>query len=260
MIMSRVIVLLWMLVSASLMAQDVNQTDVQGRKHGKWVKTWPGSKMKQLEGQFEHGVPVGEFKSWYETGEFHALIRYSQNGKVQHVKSYHHNGYIKMKAKYLNEDRDSTWLYFDTRGRVLSKETYKNGKLNGEMEVYYTSEVTLPNGMVEYVPGIPSHRYQYRDGLRHGPYKELFTTGVTKEEGNYVDGNLDGKITRYSMGGAKEAMIHYKYAVKNGWALYYDELGNVKTKVFYHNGKVLEGEALEKQLEKNKQEQLGNQK
>jgi len=253
-----VLSLLLMLVTIAGHAQEekVNQKDAQGRMHGKWVKMWPKSNSPQLVGQYKNGVPYGEFKGYYFTGELATLQVYSDNGKVKRVKMYHENGYIMAKGKYVSEQRDSVWQFFETRGRLNSMETYVKGKKHGPSETYYTSDLTMPNGAIQYVPNLPSHQFNYKNGLLDGPFKELYTTGKPKVEGTYKDGNLEGKVTRYTMGGMKEVELHYKHAVLNGWSLYYNDLGQVETKVYYLNGKKLEGKALEAHLEKLKQEQL----
>lgn len=119
-----ILIALTMLFAVSSQAQEekVNQKDAQGRMHGKWVKTWPKSNSIQLEGQYKNGVPYGEFKGYYYTGELATVQVYSADGKTKWVKMYHENGYIMGKGKYVNELRDSVWQFFDTRGRLNSME------------------------------------------------------------------------------------------------------------------------------------------
>jgi antitoxin component YwqK of YwqJK toxin-antitoxin module len=253
---------LWMMFLAPLVGsaqqEKLNQVDAQGKKHGKWVKAWPGKNIKQLEGTFNHGVPTGEFKAWYETGEVHMISMYAPDGKTKRTKIYHPNGYLMAKGKYVNELRDSVWLFYNEIGRVQSKENYVAGKLEGELEIYYTAAVQLPNGEMDYVPGIPSHIYTYKNGLRNGVYKELFTNGKLKAEGTYKDGNLDGKQVRYRADGSKESVVYYKHAVKNGQAEFYNPYGEVIKRVYYLNDKVLEGAKLEQHLQKIKEEKAAN--
>jgi hypothetical protein len=45
----------------------------------------------------------------------------------------------------------------------------------------------------------------------------------------------------------------------NGYSTFYNEDGTVKSKIFYLNGKILEGEKLEKHLEKIRQEKAQQQ-
>ena len=49
--------------------------------------------------------------------------------------------------------------------------------------------------------------------------------------------------------GKVEIEGYYKHAVKNGYWKYYENDGELRRKVYYRNGTVIEGDALDKYLE-----------
>ena len=53
---------LFLIVTSLVYAQDINQFDENGKRHGVWKKNFEGTKQLRYEGQFDHGKEVGEFK------------------------------------------------------------------------------------------------------------------------------------------------------------------------------------------------------
>ena len=70
----------------------------------------------------------------------------------------------------------------------------------------------------------------------------------------YKDGNLDGRVKWLYASGKIEIDGYYKHAVKNGFWKYYENDGELRRKVYYRNGSVIEGDLLEKYIEKLKKE------
>ena len=59
--MKHVLILLSFFAFAPLYGQQ-NQTDYDGKKHGKWVKYFEEKPEKvRFEGEFNHGIPVNTF-------------------------------------------------------------------------------------------------------------------------------------------------------------------------------------------------------
>ena len=57
----------FILFGSSLCAQEsINQMDANGKRHGVWKKTFPGSQQLRYEGTFDHGKEVGVFKFYCE--------------------------------------------------------------------------------------------------------------------------------------------------------------------------------------------------
>ena len=59
--------LLSLLISISVFAQDINKLDENGKKNGLWKGFYEGSKRPRYEGAFEHGKETGTFKYFDDT-------------------------------------------------------------------------------------------------------------------------------------------------------------------------------------------------
>lgn len=103
--------------------------------------------------------------------------------------------------------------------------------------------------------------YNYRNGLRHGPYVTYDRNGATLSEGQYVDGKLDGVQRINQEGGARTEVIYVngkrdgverswhpngQLAIEAPWVndaqegsvTFYSEEGVVQATVPYYNGKI----------------------
>ncbi len=220
---------------------DANKLDSKGRKQGKWIKFHEGTEKKRYEGTFKNDIPIGKFTYYYLTGEVSAVTDFI-NDMTAYTRMYHLNGKVMAAGKYLNQEKDSTWLSFNDRKEIISKENYVAGKLNGESIVYYPSDPS--KGKVK--------RYEitnYEAGLKHGKWIQFYDSGKIKAEGVYKDGNFDGRVKWLYASGKIEIDGYYKHAVKNGFWKYYENDGELRRKVYYRNGTVIEGDALDKYLE-----------
>ena len=47
-------------------AQEINQMDENGERHGIWQKKFPGTDQLRYEGEFDHGKEIGTFKFYCE--------------------------------------------------------------------------------------------------------------------------------------------------------------------------------------------------
>ncbi len=222
--------------------QDINKTDSKGRKQGKWVKYHEGSKQKRYVGTFKDDKPIGRFTYYYTTGEASAVTTFHNGGEVAYTKMYHPNGNLMATGKYLDQKKDSTWWYFNDKKEVLSKDQYLNGDLHGTCVVYYPADPQKKEIKKYEVT-------RYKNGVKEGSWKQYYTSGKLKAEGNYKDGYFDGRIKWYFSSGRVEIEGFYKHTVKNGFWKFYENDGTLKKKIYYKEGKVLEGEKLEKHLE-----------
>jgi len=242
------IVLIFQLFLVTLMGfgqsqGDGNKTDSKGRKQGKWVKFHKGTEKKRYTGTFENDIPIGKFTYYYLTGEVSAVTDFIKDDNTAYTRMYHLNGKVMAAGKYTDKKKDSTWLSFNDRKEIMSKENYLKGKLNGESIVYYPSDPS--KGKVK--------RYEitnYKGGLKHGKWIQFYSSGKTKAEGVYKDGNFDGRVKWYFSNGKVEIEGYYKHAVKYGYWKYYENDGAFKDKVYYRNGQVIKDDVLERHLDR----------
>ncbi len=189
-------------ISITALAQDINQFDSNGKRHGVWKKKFPGTDQLRYEGQFEHGKEVGVFKFYcQECGKQPASIRTYNNKGIAKVQYFTASGKLVSEGDMIEKNREGEWVYYHKKGNtVMTRELYKGGKLEGKTTTYY------PNGQVT-------------------------------EELTYVNGIKEGENLYYSPDGVLLKKLKYRNDKLQGPAEYYDAHGNVTIKGNYRNGK-----------------------
>jgi antitoxin component YwqK of YwqJK toxin-antitoxin module len=219
--MKKTILSLLILISYSLSAQTV---DANGKKQGYWKKKDDNGKMI-YEGEFKDDKPVGVFKHYYagDTAK-RAVTYFKDGGNIAYTKMYHQlTNKLMAEGKYIKEQKDSVWNFYDEAGILISKDNYKMGKKDGKCLVY------LPDGAV-------AEEKIFKDGLEDGAFKQYFDGKLVKAEGKYVKGKMDGKVSYYYPNGTVAATGIYKNGLKEGVWLYKDKDGKPKEKEIFKNG------------------------
>lgn len=186
----------------SLSAQEVNQYDAAGERHGVWKKKFPGSEQLRYEGAFDHGKETGVFKFYCrECGKQPTSTRtYSGNGKAQ-VQYFTKTGKLVSEGKMQDKNRMGEWVYYHKKSKeVMTREFYSVGLLDGVKTTYY------PNG-------------------------------TKTEEITYLAGSKEGPNLYYSPEGVILKRLLYRNDKLQGEAIYYDAQGNVTIKGQYKKGK-----------------------
>jgi len=227
---------------------QVNQVDSQGRKQGKWEKVYPGTKVYVYRGEFTDDNPVGKFSYFYKSSKVKAIIKHNEITAGRSVAYYYHeNGVLMSHGIYKNLKKDSIWQNFGPSGRISNKETYLKDSLHGAKVIYYVPEVQSDKSV------IPSAIINYKNGVKHGEYKEFFNSRVVKLIGKYENGKKVGAWQEFHLNGKRSSTIRYKNGMKHGWAVAYDTDEKRLIERFFYYGRLLEGHELEeklKQLEK----------
>ncbi len=235
-------VLIFILLCIPLTLTSQNKKDSKG-KQGSWVVKYDNGNSIRYKGQFKDNNPIGKFIYYYPSGEASSVMLFSNEGNKAECKMYHKNGELMAMGNYINRKKDSTWWYFNDRKQVLRKENYKNDLLHGESIVYYPA-----NPKEEKV--LKSEVTNFQNGYYHGEWTQYYKSGKVKAHGIYKNGFFDGQVKYYYADGSVQSSGWYKHNVRNGFWKTFDPEGDVEEKVYYYNDKVLEGEALEKHLEK----------
>src|SRR4051812_27022508 len=171
--------------------------DDKGRKQGYWKKTDETTKKLLYEGEFKEGIPVGVFKYYYPNDSVRALMTFRNGGKTAFARLFHMNGKRMALGKYVGKEiKDSVWTYFDEAGLLISRDNYKMGKKEGVCFVY------LPDGA-------KSEERTYKNDLPHGEFKEYFDGVHLRSKGQYIAGNLDGRVAYYYPNGTEAAAGYY---------------------------------------------------
>lgn len=226
-------------LSGFLFGQAVNQKDTQGRKQGVWQKNYPKSRAFEYKGQFKDDKPVGTFTYYYESTKVKAIIKHDEKTGRSEAVMYHENGVLMSKGIYKNQQKDSTWNYYGPSGKLSTKETFSNGKLQGPQTIYYVFEDPNDKRVV------PAKVSNYKTGVLNGDCIEYFDSGIVKSKGNYVNGKKNGEFVTNHPNGNPMMKERFKDGIQHGWQTAHDESGKETGKQFYRFGKRIEGKDLE---------------
>lgn len=214
------LVLLFLFSGASLLAQDKNKTDNQGRKQGYWEKVDKNGKLK-YKGQFENDVPYGKFKYYDSDGAITLILEFI-SADTAIATHYHSNSKKAAYGYYVHQKKEGVWRFYDKKGVLASSEEFKNGVKHGKYTVYNL------NGTV-------SRETYYVDGMENGYRKTFDANGKILTEGNIKDGQMDGEQITYRAG-VINIRGSYKHAVRDGQWTYYDADGKVYKVELYELG------------------------
>jgi antitoxin component YwqK of YwqJK toxin-antitoxin module len=219
--MRKIILSLVILMAYSANAQTL---DASGKKQGYWKKKDDKGNLV-YEGEFKDDKPVGTFKNYYPGDTARRAVTYFKNGgDIAYTKMYHQlTGKIMAQGKYIKEQKDSVWIFFDEAGVMISKDNYKGGKKEGKCLVY------LPDGTL-------AEEKNYKNGIEDGPFKQYFDGKLVKGDGKYVNGKLEGKATYFYPSGTIAATGIYKSGSKEGTWIYNNKDGTLKEKETFKNG------------------------
>jgi antitoxin component YwqK of YwqJK toxin-antitoxin module len=190
-------------------------TDASGKKQGYWKKKDETGNHLLYEGEFKDNKPVGRFKYYYPNDSLRAIMHFQKEGKVAYAQLFHLTGKKMGEGKYVQEIKDSIWIYFDESGILISKDNYVMGKRNGIVK-------------------------QYLDG------KNL------RSQTTYVNGELEGKASYFYPNGIEVATGYYKNSLKTGPWIFKEENGKIKEKELYIDGQPASKNETEEFFSKNK--------
>ena len=214
----------------NLHAQDINQFDADGKRHGLWQKKFKGTDQLRYEGTFEHGKEVGTFKFYCEDCKKSpmAVKEFKANSPISEVKYYTIKGKLVSEGKMDGKDRIGEWLFYPKKAStVMTREFYKYGKLDGIKTTYYLNKVV-------------TEEITYKNGLKEGPNNYYSPEGILLKKLNYRNDQLVGPAYYYDAGGNLSIEGNYKEGKKKGlWK-------------YYKNGKVVLEEIYPKPLKKDR--------
>lgn len=138
-------------------------------------------------------------------------------------------------------------------GKLLEEGFVQDGKKQGTWVIYHHDRET-PKTIANYVNGVLNGPYfdfqpygqvelmcNYSNGKLHGHFSKYKSIRKT-EEGDYVDGELDGIYKKYYDGKAiVQQELTYKGGELDGQNVYYNDKGEITMKYTYRDGEKVEG-------------------
>lgn len=240
--MTRLFIILFLGLSPVLFAQEYNKTDSQGRKQGEWRKVHEGKNVYEYKGQFKNDKPIGKFSYFYENGKVKAVVDHGDGSGRAEAYFYHPNGKLMTFGIYRNLKKDSVWVSFGPSGRLSNTTTYKKDSIDGLQTIYFVPEDPLDKTQ------LVSETFEWINGEREGDYKRYFKSGILMIKGQFENNKREGIWEEFHPNGKRFMLKRYKNGVQHGWWVIYDENMERIKEVYYCNGKILEGEKLERHL------------
>lgn len=221
---------------AQTIPDNLNKTDANGKKQGKWRKL----DMKGClvyEGTFIADKPEGLF-SYYDTlGFVSATSVFSENGSRAVTTAFYPSGVKKWEGAYVNEVREGLWQFFNEAGIVISEENYLNGKPEGTWKKYYANGALL-------------EELNYRNGVKDGTWKQYYYDGPVKQSATYRNGLLEGLASFFHPNGRVMVSGPYIHNMKDGVWLYQNDSGVAEKREIWSNGFLSAEEYYDKALER----------
>ena len=199
--MKKVVILLAHFYTIVAFAQDINQYDAEGKRHGIWKKNFEGTEQLRYEGEFDHGKEIGLFKFYIlvkKKSVLSATKLFNANDDSAEVKFLSSRGKTISEGKMVGKTYVGKWIYYHNNSdKIMTVETYDdNGVLQGERLVYYDNgqlaeKATYVDGKIEglsevySLKGVVLKSFIYENGELHGPSKSFNGKGEMLSEGQY---------------------------------------------------------------------------
>ncbi len=189
----------------------------KGKKNGlSRVYFADGSVAEKLT--YKDDVPHGDWEQFYQNGQ--PKLKATVVDGVQYegkYTMYYDDGKKQIEGSYLSGKKESSWYEYNPDGSIKVIYVYRNGNIteehlqNGSFEKYYPNDILRS-------------AYNYKNGKKHGSFKEYFAQGEwrteedkdefgntfpvqrlygtqVQREGKYLDGELHGEIVTYDTSG-----------------------------------------------------------
>lgn len=198
----------------------------------------------------EEGKRQGYWEEYYlePEGQIKSKGHYKDGEKIESWEYYFSNNQLQQIGKYDKKGRPiGLWKWYYESGILLREESFRKGLEDGMMREYLEDETIITEG--EFIDGKKEGPWLYqhgdhkeegefRDGLKHGVWKyHYITTNELNFEGNFIDGEPNGKHIFYFKNGKKQREEYYAMGTKSGTWKYYNLYGEVTMTLYFKDGK-----------------------
>lgn len=217
-----------------------NQTDQDGLKQGKWIRSYPNGKL-MYEGTFRDDKPAGEWKRYHESGALKAVMKYIAGSDSVDAVLYDINGKPIAEGKYVAEKKTGLWKQYSD-GRIISEEEFVNGIKEGKSRIFYPTGELLEES-------------EWKGDKRNGNYRAFYLSGKPFLECRYENDQRNGFCVSWFPSGVMEVDAFYRNDLPEGEWKYYSEKGELRYVLQYSEGYLLNREVLLEVETRNLQEQ-----
>lgn len=197
-----------LVLSVGLHAQETNQKDADGNRHGLWTGIYEDTHNIRYEGIFDHGKETGVFNFYDNVAKktLMATREFNYDKNSVYIIFYDHkmNKVSEGKVFISSKEYDGEWKYYHKESRkIMTLENYVDGKLQGVRTVFY------PNGKL-------AEETHYNKGIKNGIYKKYTEKGTVLEKSNFKDGKYEGEAVYSNSRGVVLMRGEFKNGKKSG--------------------------------------------
>lgn len=187
------------------------------------------TRVKKIIGQFRDGVPVGQFQTFYETGNVCTIVNFDNQGH-KHGDAFEFydespepkKSALKLQIKYNMGDKDGPVFKYHNNGQIAIRATYSNDLLTGEY-IRYSPE------------GRTRVQCMFVKGQLHGKYLMNYPTGDLMRVLFFNMGRLNGRALFMGRNRKTKCCCTFVLGKLHGSYKSWDDKGAVTTKL-YHMG------------------------
>jgi uncharacterized protein len=198
----------------------INRRDKSRMKQGKWYTFYSNGNIQE-EGNYRDDKKDGYFKNYAENGDLISVTKFINDIKQEEAEEvtkldikneYYPDGKIKATATFRNGIAEGIRREYSLEGQITRSMIYKNGIILGE-------------GIV------------LEDGAKEGHWKEYFSDGSLRSEGDYKENKPVGEWKFFYPDGKIEQSGKYSSTGKiaGTWKWFYDN-GQLKLEETYTGG------------------------
>lgn len=162
-----------------------------------------------------------------EKDESYSFVWTVKNGQYDGESMIFENGKIISKDNYKNGELNGKSVSYHSNGKLSKKCNYKNGELDGEWLEYYE------NGNLK-------EELMYKEGIPIGNYIVYHKNGNVAIKCNYDNGKLNGEYVKYYENNKIAVKCSYKNGELDGEYISYYEDGSIKIKSNLKNGNFID--------------------
>jgi antitoxin component YwqK of YwqJK toxin-antitoxin module/uncharacterized membrane protein YhaH (DUF805 family) len=151
-------------------------------EHDEWVKS---------------GKPIIGIDEWFENGQKKLKASYIDGQKDGEYGEWFENGQVKLKESYVDGNKDGEFGEWFENGQIKLKESYVDGKKDGEFGEW------LENGQI-------MRKESYVDGRKEGEFGEWFENGQRKLEQHYINNELVSHSNSWFEDGQKQEEVVFE--------------------------------------------------
>ena len=215
---------------------------VRGERVGD-ARTYYDDGAPECQGRYEAGLRQGHWRCLHPTGAVRVEGPYERGNRHGPFRREGLDGRLIAEGDYADGAPHGLWRrYFDadwlaaqeaeSGGRVVSLMTYDRGTVRGEAESRWVADDALHS------------RIAYRDGVRHGLYREWYHSGQLYTEGAIIAELQHGLWRAYYPSGQLALEVSYDLGRLHGPYVEYDAQGQITRQGTYEYDRFIPGGAL----------------